>query len=115
MKLSLTLFLGFVTFSLVTLAGPPTDSEYYICQFSNSVTQLELNEFVKQGFQIVHKKNDNQVVYVKAKPNANFSVLLKSKMEKIIQVDQHGNHTIILEEEIIDESPEFLRLFFNFM
>ena len=115
MKLSLTLLLGIILFSLAAWAGPSSNSEYFICHFSDTITQSEINELSKQGFQVVEETENHRVIYVKAKPSAYFSTVLKSKMEKIVQVDQHGNHTIILEEEIIDESPDFLRLFFNFI
>lgn len=120
MKTIFTLITGILAISIAAFAGPnantntTTNSEYFICHFNNTVTEFELNELEQQGFQIFESETDSSIVYVKAKPSAVFSTDLKSKMKELILVDKKGNRTYII-ETVTEDSPEFLKLFFNFI
>jgi hypothetical protein len=116
MKSSFALLVGFVLFGLsVTLAGPNGETKYFICHFNSEITSLEINELKDQGFQIYEKKDETNVVIVKPRWNqAIFSTTLKDKMKELIMVDQDGNKVYIL-KNIPNDSPDFLKLFFNFI
>ena len=101
-------------FSLAALADPSTNSEYFICNFNKTITAFELNELKEQGFEVFETNNNKHVVYVKAKSNAIFSKNLKAKMKELIKVDKNGNRIYIV-ETVTEDSPEFLKLFFNFI
>lgn len=116
MKSSFALLVGFVLFGLsVALAGPNGDTKYFICHFNSEVTSCEINELKEQGFQVYQKKDETNVVIVKARWNqAIFSNDLKDKMKELIMVDKDGNQVYIF-KNIPNDSPDFLKLFFNFI
>ena len=113
MKSAFTLFIGISLFSLNAFSDP-YDSEYFICRFNQAITAFELNELKQEGFQVFETTTSNHVVYVKAKSDAVFSTKLKAKMNELIKVDKNGNRVYIV-ETVTEESPEFLKLFFNFI
>lgn len=120
MKSILTLIIGTIAISFASLAAPDnnsidnTTSEYFICKFENAVTDFELNELKQQGFEVVDSESNENIVYVTAAPQAQFSTEIKSKMKELIMVDRNGNRTYI-KETVTEDSPEFLKLFFNFI
>ena len=115
MKAAFTLLIGIVFYSLSALANPnTTKTEYFICNFSSTVTKCEINQLEQQGFQVFETNTNMHVVYVKANSDAIFTQVLKSKMKELIKIDQQGNRIHILESEP-EASPDFLKLFFNFI
>ena len=113
MKSKFILLIISITASLVTLAGPNLTG-YFICNFTDTVSCTEISELKNNGFEIVESDKDKHTVYVKAETNSSFTVLLKSKMKEIIMVDSNGNRIYIM-ENVTEESPEFLKVFFNFI
>jgi hypothetical protein len=95
-------------------SGPSKTASYFICHFSESVTQSHVNELKNNGFQIVQTDSQNQVVYVKGKSHSSFSKHLKSQMKELIKVGPNGQKTYIVESSNY-RNPEFLKLFFNFI
>ena len=114
MKTIFTLFIGLLVISSSVLAGSKTTSEYFICHFNDSVSEFDLNELKEQGFQVFETDNKNHVVFVKAKSDSMFSNQLKARMSQLIKVDQNGNKIYIV-ETVTESSPEFLKVFFNFI
>ena len=120
MKIIFTFIISTLALSIVALAEPSTinavttNSEYFICHFNNTVTEFERDELKQQGFQIFESESDSNTVYVKARPSAVFSTDLKSKMKELILVDKKGTRTYIIETGT-EDSPDFLKLFFNFI
>ena len=113
MKSKFILLIISITTSLATLAGP-NSTEYFICNFTDTISYTEISELKNNGFEIFESDKDKHTVYVKAEYNSNFTILLKSKMKEIIMVDSNGNRVSIL-ETVTEESPEFLKVFFNFI
>lgn len=113
MKSVFAFLIGISLFSLNAFSDP-SNSEFFICKFNESITDFELNELKQEGFQVFETNTSNHVVYVKGNTNAVFSTNLKSKMNELIKVDKNGNRVYIL-ETVTEESPEFLKLFFNFI
>ncbi len=115
MKSLFTLLISLLASSITFASGPSNSSAYFICHFNETVTSSELNELKQQGFQVFEKDSTSNVVYVKAKKsNSMFSEQLKDKMKELIMVDQNGNK-IYMVETVREDSPEFLKLFFNFI
>ena len=115
MKSSFALLLSLLASSFLFAEGTSDNSEYFICHFNETVTSSELNELKQQGFQVFEKDTTAHVVYVKAKKsNPIFTEQLKGKMKELIMVDQNGNK-IYMVETVSEDSPEFLKLFFNFI
>ena len=88
-------------------------SEYFICKFNDSISKLDIEELKSQGFLIVEKDNNQKMVYVKSKDQKEFSAKLKSRMKEVIKVDKNGNETVIVRTK--NNSPEFVKLIFNFI
>jgi hypothetical protein len=101
-----------IGFSL--FADPSDNSTYFICNFNDTVTTLELNELKTQGFQVIKDKNtSSHVILVICELNeAIFSTELKNKMKELIMVDEFGNRTNLVEQKL---TPDLLNLFFNFI
>ena len=117
MKAIFSLLLGFVAFGINALASEPAKTtEYFICHFNEEVTKTELTALAHQGFKVMVKDSTTTVIYVTSKtPKASFSIDLKNKMDKLIKVDQSGER-YQLKTRIEDQnSPEFMKLFFNFI
>jgi len=115
MKSTLSLFIGIVLYSLNAIAEPSTTkTEYFICNFHSTVTSCEINQLQNQGFEVFITNNNQHVVYVKSNSDAIFSKVLKSKMKELIRIDNQGQRIQILETEP-EDSPDFLKLFFNFI
>lgn len=115
MKITFLLLVSFLILSMSAIAGSSDKSEYFICHFNETVTKFELNELKQEGFQVFENDSTANIVYVKAKKNqAQFSNQLKEKMRELILVDKNGNRTYIV-ETVTEDSPEFLKLFFNFI
>ena len=116
MKSSIAFLVGFIVIGLsAALAGPSDNSEYFICHFNAEVTDSELDELKEQGFQIYESDSSSNVVIVKARMSqAIFTVHLKDKMKELIMVDKDGNKQYIL-KDLNTTSPDFLKLFFNFI
>lgn len=114
MKSTFTLLIGIILYSLnVNATTTSNTTVYFICNFSNTVTTCEINQLEQQGFQIFETDTNQHVVYVKSDSEAIFTKNLKAKMKELIKVDSQGNRVHLLEEQ--DTSPDFLRLFFNFI
>ena len=114
MKTVFTLLITLLVISSSLMAGNKTTSEYFICHFNDSVSELDLNELKEQGFQVFETDSKNHVVFVKAKTNSIFTSHLKTRMKELIKVDQNGNKVYIV-ETVTESSPEFLKVFFNFI
>jgi hypothetical protein len=115
MKSSFALLFSLLAASFIYAEGSSNNSEYFICRFNETVTTSELNELKQQGFQVFEKDSTANVVYVKAKKsNPIFTEQLKEKMKELIMVDENGNK-IYMVETVKEDSPEFLKLFFNFI
>ena len=114
MKAIFTLLISILVISSTVVAGSKTTSEYFICHFNDSVSELDLNELKEQGFQVFETDTQNHVVFVKAKTNSMFTNHLKTRMKELIKVDQNGNKIYIV-ETVTESSPEFLKVFFNFI
>ena len=114
MKSAFTLLIGGLFFILSALADHTTNSEYFICNFNETITEFERKELKEQGFQVFEENTNHHVVYVKAKSDAMFSNHLKSKMKELIRVDENGDRIYIVETNP-GSSPDFLKVFFNFL
>ena len=66
------------------------------------------------GFQIFDTTTDNHTVYVKTESNSVFSNHIKAQMKELIKVDQYGKRVNMIIPEN-GGSPEFIKLFFNFL
>ncbi|UTW66669.1 hypothetical protein KFE94_00730 [bacterium SCSIO 12643] len=115
MKITSLLLVSFLILSVGAIAGTNDKSEYFICHFNKCFTEFELDELKEDGFHVFEQDSTSNIVYVKAKKNhAQFSKQLKEKMKELIMVDKNGNRTYIV-ETVTEDSPEFLKLFFNFI
>lgn len=117
MKTVFVLLTGFLLMGLNASAkGPNNNNAYFICHFNSGITSSEITELKQQGFEIVEKDSTSTVVYVTTfKPSANFTAELKRKMDKLIKVDEYGNRITVNTKAKYDSSPEFIKLFFNFI
>jgi len=114
MKTTFTLVIALFTSLTIWAGNTSTSPDYFICHFNDTITKTELLELKKEGFEVFNTKTDKHVVYVKAKSNSVFSKKLKSQMKELIRVDKNGNRVYII-EDVTEDSPEFLKLFFNFI
>tara|TARA_R110002050_G_scaffold109799_4_gene221545 strand:- start:51735 stop:52076 length:342 start_codon:yes stop_codon:yes gene_type:complete len=113
MKTSFALLISIIAIGLSSYAGPNGNAKYFICNFSDTITTIELSQLKTQGFHVIEKSSSSHVIFVTAKMSkAIFSPQLKNKMKELIMVDEYGNRTQILETE---KAPDLLNLFFNFI
>lgn len=117
MKAIFSLLLGFVAIGFTTLADDPSsNNEYFICHFNSEITKSEIIELKQQGFEIVKKDSTETVVLVTIyRSNACFTNDLKKKMDKLIKVDEFGNRVRVNTSRTEESTPEFIKLFFNFI
>ena len=111
-----TVFTFLITIVLTTLsinANTKGLSSYFICEFTDSISQVDLEELEKEGFQIVEKNKKNKQVYVRSINQKEFSKALRSRMKELIEVDGNGKKVYLIDSE--NKSPEFVKLFFNFI
>ena len=115
MKSAFTLLIGIILYSLnVSATSTSKTTVYFICNFSSTVTTCEINQLKQQGFQVFETNTNQHVVYVKTDSEAMFTNNLKAKMKELIKVDSQGNRIHLIEEDQ-NNSPDFLKLFFNFI
>ena len=113
MKSKIIILLISLATSFVALANPGSTA-YFICNFTDTLSSMDVIELNNNGFDIVESNEDNHTVYVVADTNANFTYTLKSKMKELIEVDKNGNRIYII-ETVTEESPEFYKVFFNLL
>lgn len=115
MKTITTIIIATLILAFTSQAGSINkSSEYFICHFNDSISNSDLEELEQQGFQVFEQDTQNLILYVKAKATSSFTNYLKNRMSSLIQVDQNGQRTYIV-ETVSESSPEFLKLFFNFI
>ncbi len=115
MKTITTIIMATLILAFTSHAGSISNSsEYFICHFNDSISNSDIDELKQQGFQVFEKDTQNLVLYVKAQASARFTEYLIKRMKSLVQVDQNGQKTYIV-EQVSESSPEFLKLFFNFI
>ncbi len=111
-----TLITIFTTIALLASSHPLQAkgfSEYFICEFNDSISIKDIQSLIEDGFQIVETHNVEKVIYVRTVNDSQFSSNLKARMKEIIKVDKNGHKTYVIEPKT--ESPEFVKLIFNFI
>tara|TARA_R110002050_G_scaffold109799_4_gene221544 strand:- start:51082 stop:51429 length:348 start_codon:yes stop_codon:yes gene_type:complete len=115
MKTIFTLLVSITLLSIsVAASGPKKVTEYFICHFTDSITSTHLTELEKEGFQVFETNSHQRVIYVKAKDQAEFTTHLKTQMRKLIKVTPNGEEVNLIRTGV-ENSPQFLKLFFNFI
>jgi hypothetical protein len=117
MKTVFSLLFGFLAIGFAAHADDPSNNNaYFICHFNSEITKSEIIELKQQGFEIVEKDSTATVLYVTTvKTSAFFTSEQKQKMDKLIKVDEYGNRVIVNTRESYESTPEFIKLFFNFI
>ena len=114
MKTTFTLIIALLVNLTIWAGATEPKTTYYICHFTETVSSTHMNELKKQGFEVIETAYDKHVVYVKSETFTEFTNQLKSQMKELIQVDTNGDRIYIKESSSTD-SPDFLKLFFNFI
>ena len=114
MKTTITIIIGLLISLSVWAKSNEMSTAYFICHFEKVVSEKDMEQLKSQGFEIFQINSKDHIVYVKPQSNSIFSKELKSNMTQLISVDKNGNRTYLI-ESITNESPEFIKLFFNFI
>lgn len=113
MKSIITILTSIAIFLTSFTSHAKESSEYFICEFNDSISTTDIQRLKTEGFQIVETDNQRKVIYVKSKNHANFSSHLEARMREVIKVDKNGEKTYVIEAK--SASPEFVKIFFNFI
>jgi hypothetical protein len=102
---------------LLSLANPLDikNTPYYICHFDTQITEEIILELEVHGFEVMKRDHADHVVYVKSSRQSNFSDNLQENMNRLVHVDEQGDQHILLEEQPNSSTPQYLKVFFNFI
>ena len=114
MKTTFTLIIALLVNLTIWAGATEPKTTYFICHFTETVSSTNMKDLKKQGFEVIETTNDPHVVYVKSESISEFTNQLKSQMKELIQIETNGDRIYIKESRTTD-SPDFLKLFFNFI
>lgn len=85
-------------------------SHYYSVEFSDSLTSSDIADLKKNGFEIIQKLQNGNIVVVKTEEVAHFSKQLKNRIKKFRALNKSEE-----QQKSTSQTPEFGKLFFNFI
>ncbi len=116
MKSIFTLLFSVLAIGLYASADEPSNSnEYFICTFNNAITPSEISDLTEQGYKVIEKDSTTSVIVKTKAMTETFTPELKTKMQRIIKVDEFGNRTNLSTRCTQSSNPDFFKLLFNFI
>jgi hypothetical protein len=115
MNTIITILIGLsLSTSFAVASGPIKNSTFLILPFSEPNTTVKKNDLQKEGFRVIKTVPSEQVFYVQSELPAFFAKKLRNQLKKRVKLS-----TIEAQENTITKpsvnSPELLKLFFNFI
>ncbi|MFT4754680.1 MAG: hypothetical protein ACI85Q_002240 [Salibacteraceae bacterium] len=113
MKTALIIITTILLYSISLNANTNNFSHYYISEFNEEITEVDLYNLQKEVGQILTKNPFGKHIYIESVIANGISKVVIKKLKKITPSTPSNNHQ--KENESKGKSPQLFQLFFNFI